>query len=263
MLKRWLCAVAVLVLLPSTAFAADQQVTVDYDLAGGYALDDQLLYGLAFYTDVDDGQKDGVFLYTVPAIPPAKDGFAFDGWVFHRDANGATGAEQFIFPGDAIESLDLSTHSEHWYLTARWTAAPPLPPPDPTPVRPVDLFLNDQQITTDVPPMIIAGRTMVPLRVISETLGCEVQYYGDGAVQARTAFVKITGETVDIDMTIGVQTVLLNDQATQLDVASQIVDGRTMVPLRFVAEAFGLQVVWQAGEGPTAHHAVRMMHTVS
>jgi len=90
----------------------------------------------------------------------------------------------------------------------------------------------------DVPPVIVDGRVLVPLRVIFEALGASVDW--NTATRTITA---VRRDTI-IRLEIGRQTAYISDEPVALDVAAQIRDGRTLVPLRFVAEALGAAVAW-------------------
>lgn len=45
--------------------------------------------------------------------------------------------------------------------------------------QPIKLIVNNQEVQSDVPPQIIDGRTMVPIRAVAEALGCQVSWDGD------------------------------------------------------------------------------------
>lgn len=98
--------------------------------------------------------------------------------------------------------------------------------------------LNGRTLTFDVPPMIINERTMVPFRGILEALGAEVEYQEEG--QYITAS---NGGTV-IKMQVNNTQADVNGVQTELDSAPVIVDGRTLVPVRFIAESLSAQVDW-------------------
>ena len=87
-------------------------------------------------------------------------------------------------------------------------------------------------------PVITGGRTMVPLRSIFETMGAAVQW--DDATRSVTA---TRGSTV-IKMTVGQTDFTVNGQTKTLDVAPRIIGGRTVVPVRAIAEGFGANVGW-------------------
>lgn len=106
------------------------------------------------------------------------------------------------------------------------------------------VILNGQPLTfQDTVPTIENGRTLVPLRTIFESLGALVQW--DGNTQTVTA----TKGNTEIKLVIGGQA-YKNGQSVPLDVPAKIIDGRTMVPLRFVSEALGCKVGW-GGETQT------------
>ncbi|MBQ6553647.1 MAG: copper amine oxidase N-terminal domain-containing protein, partial [Firmicutes bacterium] len=94
-------------------------------------------------------------------------------------------------------------------------------------------------VESDVAPQITAeGRTVVPLRVISETLGAKV----DWDSETKTVTAEKDGKT--LSLTIGAKVMDNNGAKLTLDSPAQIVDGRTMVPLRVISESFGCKVDW-------------------
>lgn len=100
------------------------------------------------------------------------------------------------------------------------------------------VLFEGRPLSFDVPPFIEQGRTLVPLRGISEALGAEVAWDDD------TRTVLVVYQTTTIKLQIANPQALKNSQRISLDVAPRIVQGRTMVPLRFVSEAFGASVAW-------------------
>ncbi len=91
------------------------------------------------------------------------------------------------------------------------------------------------------PPVIENGRTLVPLRAIFEALGATVDW--DQATKTVTSSMGST----NIELTIGADTMYVNGDAKALDVPGKITDaGRTLVPVRAVAEAYGVDVQWDA-----------------
>ena len=102
----------------------------------------------------------------------------------------------------------------------------------------VSVYIDDEIIEFDVVPRIIDGRTMVPMRKIFEELGTVVEW--DGNTQTVTAH----NDLSVIKATIGKNIMTVNGTPKTLDVSPQLVDGRTLVPARFVAEALGANVEW-------------------
>jgi len=93
----------------------------------------------------------------------------------------------------------------------------------------------------DVAPYIKGSRTYVPMRYVGEIVGAEVVW--DDA--ART--VTLTKDATTVVFTIGSTTYTVNGEAKTADVAPEIANDRTMLPARFVAEAFGAVVGWDPG----------------
>lgn len=87
-------------------------------------------------------------------------------------------------------------------------------------------------------PMAIDGRTLVPIRAVIEAFGGNAAWNGD----TQTVTLTMDGDTVIlvIDSTVA----YLNSDRHVLDVAPRAVNGRTMLPLRFIAESFNLGVAW-------------------
>lgn len=82
------------------------------------------------------------------------------------------------------------------------------------------------------------GRTMIPLRAVVEGLGAQVSWDGG----KNSAVIQKNGTT--IIMEVGSKTPIVNGTTKYLDAPAVIVGGRTMVPVRFISEAMGCQVVW-------------------
>jgi peptidoglycan endopeptidase LytE len=104
----------------------------------------------------------------------------------------------------------------------------------------VNVEINDQIVHfPDARPFIDSdGRTEVPVRFVSQSLGYDVQWDGD----SRT--VTMAGNDKIIVLQIGSNRANVNGQAVFLDTRPYIVAGRTFVPLRFVAENSGARVQW-------------------
>ncbi|MDO5398504.1 MAG: copper amine oxidase N-terminal domain-containing protein [bacterium] len=107
----------------------------------------------------------------------------------------------------------------------------------------ISVTLNGKALVfDDVPPQIIDGRTLVPLRAIFEALGADVDWNGE------TRTVTAQRDDTMISMTIGSNVMTINSRSVTLDVPPQIIDNRTLVPARAAAEGFGADVVWNESE---------------
>ena len=86
-------------------------------------------------------------------------------------------------------------------------------------------------IASDAAPLIINNRTMVPIRIVTETLGGEAFWNKD----TQTVTLTLDGKTITMQIGIVIE---------KYGVAPIIIDNRTYVPIRFVAEGLGAAVDW-------------------
>ncbi len=87
-------------------------------------------------------------------------------------------------------------------------------------------------------PVIVEGRTLVPLRAVFEALGATVAW------DDQTKTITSTKGAMVVTLQVGSTTLSVNGAVKMLDVPAQIMNGRTMVPVRAVAEAFSCKVEW-------------------
>lgn len=92
----------------------------------------------------------------------------------------------------------------------------------------------------DIGPQQINGRTMVPVRGVLEKLGANVSY------NSQTQTVTASTPTMDIQLTIGSKIATVNAASVSLDVPAQSIRDHTFVPLRFLGEALGADIKWDA-----------------
>ncbi|MDI6632156.1 MAG: copper amine oxidase N-terminal domain-containing protein [Thermoanaerobacteraceae bacterium] len=103
--------------------------------------------------------------------------------------------------------------------------------------------VGDEEQEMDVAPYIKNGRTYAPVRYLAYAAGlAEDQVIWDAVNRTVTLF---AGKRV-VQFKVGQKAYFLNGVSISIDVAPEIVSGRTMLPYRFVAQALGLQVEWNA-----------------
>lgn len=102
----------------------------------------------------------------------------------------------------------------------------------------VMVFYNGTPVTFDQKPVIVNDRVLVPYRAISEAMGNDVEW--DEATRTVTA----TKGTDNVLLTIDSTEAIVNGETFTLDSPAIIIEGRTMVPLRFLSEGLGNQVEW-------------------
>ena len=105
------------------------------------------------------------------------------------------------------------------------------------------MYVNDTPLEIDVPPAIVEGRTLLPIRWVAEPLGADVSW--DGTERKVT----VTLNDTTIELWIGKPLARVNGVEKPIDpnnpkVVPMIIKGRTMLPVRFVAENLGCRVEW-------------------
>ena len=105
---------------------------------------------------------------------------------------------------------------------------------------PITIEIDGQLLHTDVPPIILQGRTMVPLRAIFEALDTDVDYDPD------TRLITGTRGATRIELTVDSTQATVNGEGVNLDAPATVMEGRTLVPVRFIAESTGQDVDWEA-----------------
>lgn len=137
--------------------------------------------------------------------------------------------------------------------------------------QPIKLWINGSYVQTDTSPLIQNNRTLVPLRVISENLGLQVEW--DAETKSVMTYKLIDGRPdfkESLLLTIGDKQVPKPAEEAadtgslyyELEAPPVIINNRTMVPIRFIAEAYKMPVDWDGanrtvivGKGYTAPKA--------
>lgn len=110
----------------------------------------------------------------------------------------------------------------------------------------IKVFAGGRKVDFSVygaPPVIKDGRTLIPVRALTAAMGAQVSW--DSSTQTVTV---TTTNGTTIQMTIGSNQMLVNGQSVTLDVPPFITNGRSVVPLRAIAQAIGMNVNWLGGE---------------
>lgn len=102
----------------------------------------------------------------------------------------------------------------------------------------LSIIVNDHYVMSDVYPFIENNRTYVPIRFIAEELGYDVAWDG------KEKKVTITNEGNSVELKIDSKEMKINGKTVNLDAPARLRDDRTFVPLRAIAEAFGINVDW-------------------
>ncbi len=103
----------------------------------------------------------------------------------------------------------------------------------------ISVLINGQKVAFDVPPMILDGRTLVPLRAIFESLGATVDF------NEQTRTITASKNKTKVTLVLDNPEMSIDKETFTLDVPPTIVDGRTLAPVRAVSEAFDCHVDWK------------------
>ncbi|MGG4220730.1 stalk domain-containing protein [Paenibacillus jamilae] len=107
-----------------------------------------------------------------------------------------------------------------------------------TPVTSV--YVDDQPLQLTAQPLLKDGTTLFPMRQLFESQGAVLTW------NESSKTVTATKNDIALTYRIGEVTATLNGKTLSLNVPGQIVEGNTMIPLRFVSEALGSTVKWDA-----------------
>ena len=108
--------------------------------------------------------------------------------------------------------------------------------------------VNGETKTMDAAPLIRGDRTMLPVRYVAEALGASVAWDAD------TSTATVMSDTVEIRITVGSGTALVNGESVPLDAPAFVEKDRAYMPVRFIAETLGAAVSW---DGTTSTATIR------
>ncbi len=107
---------------------------------------------------------------------------------------------------------------------------------------PINLWVKGDYVKSDVDPVIVESRTLVPIRVISESLGYKV----DWTANDKPVVISKGDETLTIEKDVKkiVHKKSTGENTIEIEVSPQLIGGRFMLPVRAISEAFGEKVDW-------------------
>jgi hypothetical protein len=211
--------------------------------------------------------RDGKVVLTWSAFATPNDGY----YIFRSAAAGRYGdpTDDFPQPGLTYTDAKVQVGQTYFYVVKAYkdgaytqttnelsvTVTPaPLPEPVPAPnpgtkvrrtVRLVvdnsEALVDGKPVRLDVPPTVIDNRTVVPLRFVADALGAELKW--DGAERK----IILTGSHTVV-LWVDKTRAQIDGKETELDVAPTIINGRTMVPLRFASTNLGADLTWNAAD---------------
>ncbi|KNY28255.1 N-acetylmuramoyl-L-alanine amidase family protein [Pseudobacteroides cellulosolvens] len=106
----------------------------------------------------------------------------------------------------------------------------------------INIKVNGVSVKSDVSPVIKDNRTLVPARAVFEQLGAKITW------DEKNRQVGVTLGEDKILLTINNKKASVNNKNVEMDVPAQILNNRTLVPLRFVGEQLNMNVSWNAAQ---------------
>ncbi len=103
-----------------------------------------------------------------------------------------------------------------------------------------NVLVKNRDIKFDTPPVIKEGRILIPVRALSKALGASIQW------NAEEKTITLIKDDKEIVLKIDDNKILVNDVEMAIDVPAQLINNRTVVPLRFIVENLELQADWDA-----------------
>lgn len=102
----------------------------------------------------------------------------------------------------------------------------------------ISVYIDGEHQAYTQPPVLENGTTLVPMRAIFEKLGATIVWNSKNKVVTAKK-----GET-EIKLTIDSKVATVNNKSIPLAQPAKVMNGSTMVPLRFVSEALGANIIW-------------------
>lgn len=105
------------------------------------------------------------------------------------------------------------------------------------------VLVNGRPIAGEVAPVVVGGRMQGGLRALFTTIGAELSWLA----RARTA--RVVSGSLTVEVPVGSRTAKVNGTRVDMGGTARLANGRTVVPVRFFAEATGAQLSWDAQTG--------------
>lgn len=146
-----------------------------------------------------------------------------------------------------VWSANFNTETGEMTVLTDTTAAPANAAPLPN--HAVRIVVDAQELTARG--VVIDGRTLVPLRALGEALGATIKWDAskqeiqiEKMLNQTDSKGVITKNNMLLQMYVNEHRIFKNGEEEMLDVAPQIIDGSTMVPVKVATDFFGAKASW-------------------
>ncbi|MBM7563533.1 stalk domain-containing protein [Paenibacillus sacheonensis] len=157
----------------------------------------------------------------------------------HANASVALGEDGTIYTA-YMDGADNGDDISHILALKDRSRPSNLPVVDDAAPTEVTVRINGKLLHLESDPMVVRGNVYLPMRELFDALGAKVTY------DAKGKLITATRGNMALVYRIGDLTAKVNGQTSTLNAPGKIVQGRTMVPLRFVSQSFGFKVEWSA-----------------
>ena len=103
----------------------------------------------------------------------------------------------------------------------------------------VNLVINDNKVVSDVPPIIVNNRTMLPVNIVSTNLGADVNW------NSKTRIVDVNKNGIHIQFNIDTKKVFVNGVQKAVDPSVTVKNDRSYLPAAFLTEQLGAKIEWK------------------
>ncbi|HEY9063275.1 MAG TPA: copper amine oxidase N-terminal domain-containing protein [Pseudobacteroides sp.] len=111
------------------------------------------------------------------------------------------------------------------------------------------IFINGEEIETDAPPVIKFGRTLVPIRAISNGLKANVTWNADTktVTVTKSVYSEVYGKKdMTVEIVVGASTIKVDGANVGIEVPATVINNRTFVPIRLIGEIFKMKFDWDS-----------------
>lgn len=108
----------------------------------------------------------------------------------------------------------------------------------------IKVYINNNRINYDTMPVNINNRVLVPVRATFDALGADIEWFGEIQTVIATSGSTLIALKIDNPLLIVSDVQTQGIKTIELDSPPVLLNSKTMIPLRAVAEIFDYQVIW-------------------
>lgn len=106
--------------------------------------------------------------------------------------------------------------------------------------RDLNIYVNNKKVIFENKPLLVNGNTLAPIREVIESIGGEVKW----VEESQTIIININDSVVEL--MIDDNMAFINGEPNMLEEPATLINNRTYIPVRYIAETIGGDVTWDA-----------------